>query len=145
MNGVAVLTREGPWLAASGLFLANGFEAVATAPPDYQILVKRLKKRAPAPSFRTGANQTEQYGKGLTIVRCAQCPHIAKFAAEIEEAAVHEFNVPTTVVTLETHRDAQNAPTPYAAFSLIYDGRLIADHQVSRTRFRNIMRKLTPC
>ena len=40
--------------------------------------------------------------------------------------------------------DAQNAPTPYAVFAVIYDGRLLADHQISRARFRNIMNKLRP-
>jgi hypothetical protein len=46
------------------------------------------------------------------------------------------------IVELKTHRQAQNAPTPYAVFSVIYDGRVVADHQISRTRFRNIMGKL---
>ena len=27
-------------------------------------------------------------------------------------------------------------------FAVIYDGQLLADHQISRTRFRNIMNKL---
>jgi hypothetical protein len=45
------------------------------------------------------------------------------------------------VVDLESWSDAQNAPTPYAVFALIYNGRLLADHQISRTRFRNIMSK----
>ena len=31
------------------------------------------------------------------------------------------------------------APTPYAVFSVIHNGRILADHQISRTRFRNIM------
>src|SRR5271166_1305086 len=34
MNGVAVVAREGPWLADRRLFLANGFELADTAPPD---------------------------------------------------------------------------------------------------------------
>ena len=45
------------------------------------------------------------------------------------------------MVDLESWSDAQDAPTPYAVFALIYDGRLLADHQISRTRFRNIMDK----
>ena len=45
------------------------------------------------------------------------------------------------MVDLESWSDAQNAPTPYAIFALIYNGRLLADHQISRTRFRNIMNK----
>jgi hypothetical protein len=45
------------------------------------------------------------------------------------------------VVDLKSWRDAQNAPTPYGVFALIYQGRLLADHQISAARFRNIMNK----
>jgi hypothetical protein len=45
-------------------------------------------------------------------------------------------------VELRSHVDPQNAATPYAVFAVIHNGRLLADHQVSRTRFRNIMKKL---
>jgi len=30
----------------------------------------------------------------------------------------------------------------YAVFALIHNGRLLADHQISRTRFHNVMKKL---
>jgi hypothetical protein len=36
MRGAAVMVRDGPWLADRRLFLANGFEPIDTAPPDYQ-------------------------------------------------------------------------------------------------------------
>ncbi len=143
MNGVAVLVRESPWVAGGEIFLANGFEAVAAAPPDYRLLVKRFRKRAPAPVFRGGCeDRLRQYGNGLTLIHCAQCPHIAKFAGDIAESAERDYGLRPRLVQLESHNDAQNAPTPYAVFSLVYDGRLLADHPVSRTRFQNIMRKL---
>ena len=44
------------------------------------------------------------------------------------------------VVRIRSAREAQSAPNPYAVFSIFYKGRLPADHQVSRTRFRNIMK-----
>jgi hypothetical protein len=46
------------------------------------------------------------------------------------------------VLELKCWSDAQQAPTPYAFFALIHNGQLLADHQISRTRFRNIMNKL---
>ena len=39
-HGVAVMVRDGPWLADQRLFLASGFEPVDTAPPDYQLLAR---------------------------------------------------------------------------------------------------------
>ena len=144
MSGVAVVVRDGPWLANRRLFLANAFELVDSAPPDYQLLVRKLNGAAANPAFRKGWDQkVARYGRGLTIIRSGQCPHIAKFASEIAQTAAEEYRRRPKIVDLESWRDAQNAPTPYAVFALIYNGRLLADHQISRTRFRNIMNKLT--
>jgi GNAT superfamily N-acetyltransferase len=142
MRGAAVMVREGPWLADRRLFLANAFEPVDSAPPDYQLLVRKFDCGAVNPAFKKGWDEKlARYGPGLTIIRSSQCPHIAKFAAEIIEAAENEYGIKPNVVDLESWSDAQNAPTPYAVFALIYNGRLLADHQISRARFRNIMSK----
>ena len=142
MRGAAVMVRDGPWLAGGRLFLANGFEPVDTAPPDYQLLVRKFDRGAANPVFKKGWDRKlGQYGPGLTIIRSSQCPHIAKFAADIAETAESEYGITPTVIHLESHTDAQSAPTPYAVFALISNGRLLADHQISRTRFRNIMRQ----
>jgi len=59
-----------------------------------------------------------------------------------EEIAEKKYHIKPNVVDLKSPADAQDAPTPYAVFAVIYDGQLLADHQISRTRFRNIMKKL---
>jgi hypothetical protein len=143
MKGLAVVARNRPWLAKPDIFLANSFEVVDSAPPDYQLLVRKFDGSAENPAF-TGEweKKLKKYGKGLTIIRSDQCPHIAKFAGEIIECAKKEYGVDPRIVELKSHKDAQRAPTPYAVFSIIHDGRVIADHQISRTRFRNIMNRL---
>jgi len=118
MNGVAVLARNGPWLAGSSLFRANGFTVAATAPPDYELLVRKIKARAAHPSFKGDyERKIARFGCGLTIIRSAQCPYIAKFAAEIARTAQQEYHLTPNVVDLESCRDAQNAPTPYSQSS----------------------------
>jgi len=142
MTGATVMVRDGPWLADRRLFLANGFESVDTAPPDYELLARKFDRGAPNPAFKTGWDQKPgRYGKGLTVIRSGQCPYTAKFATDIIRAAEEDYNIKPTLVDLESWRDAQNAPTPYATFALIYKGRLLADHPISLTRFRNIMKK----
>jgi hypothetical protein len=142
MRGAAVMVRDGPWLADHRLFLANGFEPVDTAPPDYQLLVRKFDNGAVNPAFKRGWDRKlGQYGRGLTMIHSSQCPHVSKFAAEIAETAENEFGIRPTMVDLKSWSDAQDAPTPYATFALIYNGRLLADRQISRTRFRNIMSK----
>ena len=143
MSGVAVMVRDGPWLADRRLFLANGFERVDTAPPDCQLLVRKFNPSAPNPAFKGDwERKVAQHDTGLTIIRSSQCPHIAKFAADIAETAEKEYRIKPKVIALESPAEAQNAPTPYAVFSVIYNGQLLADHQISRARFRNIMKKL---
>ena len=99
-------------MAGRGLFIANGFEAVDATRPDYELLVRKLRKNAGSPRFPRDWDRRGEYG------------------------------IQARVVNFESSQDAQNAPTPYATFSLIYNGRLLADHQISRTRFRNIMNRL---
>ena len=142
MNGVAVVTRDGPWSAHRALFEAKGFKLAATAAPDYQLLVHKFRADTPDPAFRGEYEQkAARFAKGLTLIRSAQYPHIAKFADDIAQAAVEEYQLKPKVVELATCADAQNAPTPYAVFALTYKGEVLADHQISRTRFRNIMKK----
>jgi GNAT superfamily N-acetyltransferase len=143
MHGVAVVAREQPWLAGPSLYLANGFQLVDTVPPDYRLLVRKLNPSAANPAFQTGwGARLKKYGRGLTIIRSHQCPHIAKFAGEIAQAAERDYHIKPRIVEIKSCREAQNAPTPYAVFAVLHEGRILADHQISLTRFRNIMRKL---
>ncbi|HVN17882.1 MAG TPA: GNAT family N-acetyltransferase [Dongiaceae bacterium] len=142
-SGVAVMVRCGPWMADHRLFAANGFKSVDTAPPDFELLVRRFRHSAPIPVFkRDWARRLKPYSRGLTLIHCGQCPHATKFVAEIVEAAESEYRIKPRVVDLQSPHDAQNSPTPYATFALIGNGRVLADHPISRTRFRNIMTDL---
>jgi GNAT superfamily N-acetyltransferase len=145
-HGVVAMARKGPWSADARVFQAVGFEVVDTAPPDYQLLARIFDPGAPKPTFRKvdWEHKPAEYGRGLTIVQSAQCPHIAKFASDIAHTALAEYDLKPTIVELKNHLDAQNAPTPYAVFAILYNGEILADHQISRTRFRNIMDKKLP-
>jgi hypothetical protein len=74
MHGAAVVAREGPWLAGPVLFPANGFARVATAPPDYQLLARKLDPSAPDPAFRGGWEaRLAKHRRGLTLIVSDQC------------------------------------------------------------------------
>jgi hypothetical protein len=141
-KGVAVVAREKPWLANSQIFLKNGFKIVDTAPPDYELLVKKFNKSAPNPKFKNSWNKKlKKYGNGLIIIRSNQCPHTIRFADKIAETARKTYKLKPQIVEIKTYKQAQNAPTPYSAFAVIYNSQLLADHQISATRFKNIMDK----
>jgi len=73
-------------------------------------------------------------------VYAAQCPMLPKSVNDLTDmAAEHGLEVKVTV--LDTPEKARRAPSYYGVFNLIWNGRLLSDHYVSKGRFRNILRK----
>ena len=52
-----------------------------------------------------------------------------------------EYGLKLKVTVLKKAREAQNAPSYYGVFSLVWKGRVLADHYVSKGRFKNMLRK----
>jgi GNAT superfamily N-acetyltransferase len=143
MNGVAVITRKGPWMAKKELFLKNGFELVDEAPPDFELLVKKIKQNAQSPKFKGDwKERLRHYGKHLTIIRSDQCPYLEKWVKEISKTAQEMYGLKAKIVELKTCKDAQSAPSAYGTFSIVYNGKLLANHPISNKRFMNIMNKV---
>ena len=141
MYGVSAVTRKGSFMAGKELFLKNGFEVVDTAPPDFELLVKKFNKNAPNPKFKGGwEERLSRYGKGLTIIRAGQCPYTVKNVREIIETAEKKYGIKSNIIELKNYKEAQNSPCPFGIFCIIYDGKVIAHHPISNTRFENIMK-----
>jgi L-amino acid N-acyltransferase YncA len=136
--GVAAITSEGPFMAGKGFFLKNGFRSVAQAKPSFELMVKTLKK-GPLPKFRDSEKQLGKY-KGLNIIYSNQCPWVARFINEIGEI-VKKKKLKLKIIELKNAKEAQNAPSIYATFNLVYNGKLLVDHYISNTRFLNIINK----
>ncbi|UCH97853.1 MAG: YoaP domain-containing protein [Candidatus Aminicenantes bacterium] len=144
MHGAAVVTRKGTWMAGKELFIKKGFDIVDKAPPDFELLVKKINKNASAPKFkRDWENRLEKYDKGLTIISSDQCPYSAKAVKEINETAKESYGIQPHVIELENCREARdNSPCAFGTFCMVYNGKLIAEHPISKTRFKNIMNKI---
>lgn len=71
--------------------------------------------------------------------RAHQCPWHAKAARALAETA-RETGIDLHIREIRSAKEAQHAPSGFGAFALLHDGKLLADHYVSRTRFRNIIR-----
>lgn len=142
MDGVAVVTRKGSFMADNDIFLKKGFMAVDSAPPDFELLVLKFDGSASDPQFRKDmAKRLERYGDGVTILRSPQCPYSEKNVNAIMVSAKDRFGLRTEVVELEDAEAVQSSPCPFGVFCVVHDGELIADHPISNTRFENIMRK----
>jgi GNAT superfamily N-acetyltransferase len=136
-TGVAAIVSDGAWMAGREVFLKNGFEQIAEA-DRFQLVVRRLRE-GPGPRFHDISQNLAKYC-GLHIVYSAQCPMLPKSVNDLSEmAAEHGLDLKVTV--LNSAREAQNAPSYYGVFNLVWNGQLLADHYVSKGRFKNILGK----
>jgi len=142
-DGVAVVTRKGTWMADDKLFFGSGFELVEEAAPDFKLLAKHLKKPSSQPRFTANKeDQLAEYGDGLTMICSDQCPYTAKAQSEIAEVARDEFGLNMQIVDVKDPVQAQNSPCAFGSFCMLYQGVVIADHPISKTRFKNILTKV---
>lgn len=141
MNGVAVVTRKGSFMVDHDIFLKHGFEIVDKAKPDFELLVYKLNQESPSPSFKHDVlNHTENYQKGLTIIRSVQCPYTEKNVNAMLETAEKKFNIPTQLIDIKDYQMAQQTPSPFGTFCIILNGKVITHHPISNTRLENILR-----
>lgn len=139
-RGVAVVTSSDAFMAKSTLFLKAGFVPVDRIPP-YELLVKKLQKTAPDPRFIVERKRLpKRYRKGLTILAADQCTYAAKSVERIAEAS-RTLGLEPRVVRVTCARASRELPTPYGVFSILHDGKPIADRPISATRFMSLMRR----
>jgi len=135
-TGVAAMTSDGPWMVGKQVFVECGFEEVARA-GRFELVARRLRP-GPAPRFR-GVSKRPAGRRGLEVVFSTQCPMLPKSVHDLSEIAAG-LGLKLKVTQLKSAHEAQAAPSHYGVFSLLWNGRLLADHYVSGTRFRNILR-----
>ena len=131
------MVSDGPWMASKRVFLKNGFRQVGEV-DRFQLVIHRLRSGR-EPRFREISGNLLKY-RGLHLVYCAQCPMLPKSVNDLSEmAANHGLKLNVTV--LKSAREAQNAPSYYGVFNLVWNGRLLSDHYVSKGRFKNLLNR----
>ncbi len=138
LKGVAVLASKGAFMANSSIFLKNGFHVVEADNAGNELLAHSFAKDD-NPEVRLNQSPTDQF-QGMHIVYTKQCPWVSRMVEEvIGTGLVDRLNIKVTELT--TAQQAQNAPSLYTTFNLIFKGRLLADRYISLTRFNNILKK----
>lgn len=138
MNGVAVVTRKGSFMANKDIFLKKGFISVDSAKPDFELLVLKFNNGAKDPKFKTFS--LDKYDNGLTIMRSAQCPYSVKNVEAILKTA-KKLKITASLIEIKDSESAQQTPCAFGTFCIIYNNEVISHHPISNTRFENIMAK----
>ncbi|MEC0240315.1 YoaP domain-containing protein [Paenibacillus dokdonensis] len=137
-SGVAMVTSSETWLAEKSFFMKHGFESIDQAPPSFELIVKRFNND-PVPQFNHGwEERSKQYKDGITIIRANQCPYFEEAVKTIVEVA-NERGIKTNIILLENHKEAQNAPSAYGVFNVIFNGSFLTYHPLSK---RELIKKL---
>jgi hypothetical protein len=138
--GVAVVTSDGPWMASKAVFIKNGFEQVDETSPHFQLLVKRTGAGLRPKFPQNWAERLSQF-QYLRLIYTNQCPYIGKAIAELPPVA-EQHGIQLQLIELTDAAEArERMPSPYGVISLMYQGKILADHPISATRFRNILQK----
>ena len=124
-------------MAGKEVFLKSGFKQIAEV-DRFQLVIYRLRE-GHEPRFRDISGNMAKF-RGLQVVYSAQCPMLPKSVNDLSDIAA-EQGLKLKVTVLSDAREAQNAPSYYGVFSLLWNGRLLSDHYVSKGRFKNLLKK----
>lgn len=138
MSGVCVMTSHGSWIANKSIFEKYGFTQVDKR-GRFELLSKKWNTAANDPKLLDWTEKQKQY-QGWHLVYADQCPWHEKSAFDLLNTAM-DFDIELKLTKLETSEDAKNAPSGFGVFSLLHNGKLIDDHYLSATRFKNILKK----
>ena len=138
MSGVCVMTSKGAWITDQSIFGKNGFKEVDKR-GRFELLSKKWEDTVPDPKLIDWTAQQGKYN-GWHLLYADQCPWHEKSVEALLNTAM-DFEIELQVTKIETARDARYSPSGFGVFSLLHNGKLIEDHYLSATRFRNILKK----
>lgn len=138
MAGLCTMTSTGPWVADNGVFEQNGYQS-AEKQDRFELWLKPLQENGPPPSLADWRKEQSRY-QGWHLVYADQCPWHQKAVTELCATAAQN-GIDLQVTQLVSPEQIRRAPSGFGTFSLLRDGRLLADHYISKTRFRNILKK----
>ena len=137
LDGVGVVTSDGPWMAGKKIFLEKGFKEIETK-GRFELLVKQFKTGKQP--FFINWEENKSKVKGYRMLYANQCPMFAKCVTDLKEVA-KDKKVSLKFSEMKSASTAQNAPCGYGVMNIMKDGRVIADHYISSRRFENILKK----
>jgi hypothetical protein len=136
-NGVAVVASHGSWMSSPAVFEKNGF--VRLEEKDRFILMAKTLNEGTLPAFLNWEQNLDKY-QGLNLVYANQCPLFIKSVDEMK-ATARTLGYDLKVTLMESPEQIREAASGYGVYSLIWNGKLLADHYISNTRFKNILTK----
>ncbi|MEO1434944.1 MAG: YoaP domain-containing protein [Bacteroidota bacterium] len=126
-------------MASESVFLKNGFQQVDQK-GRYELMSLAFDATAAPPRFNDWAARQADYS-GWHLVYSDQCPWHEKAVDALHQTA-QTLGLDLNIHRLASPAEAQRAPSGFGTFCLLKDGQLLAEHYISATRFKNIVKKV---
>jgi len=136
--GIAVISGKSAMLAEKNIFLKNGFTTVESNPTNFELLIYKIKE-GDTPKLNK-KKMPDLYEKGFHLVYADQCPYFKKSIESILKIC-KKNSLNLEIHKINSAKEAQQSPSLYGVFVLIYNGDLVAEHYISEKRFMNILSK----
>jgi ribosomal protein S18 acetylase RimI-like enzyme len=142
-NGLVVVSgkKNMPWLTPKKFYQKFGFETCDEAPPAFELLVKKFRKKAPDPSFidvvRSGSIADKE---GVVIMYSHQCPFHEDFV-EIMLTTAREMGLPAKKIIIDSLEAAQNVAYPSGLAGIYLNGQYLSYEITTAKRFEKMLRE----
>ncbi len=143
-HGIVAISsaKKKPYLSDKSYFIKNGFEVCDTAPPYFELLVKRFDDQAPYPTFKATAKKARiEQTDGLVIMYTDQCPFTDFYANQELDAIQKEFQIPVQRIKLTSREEAQNAASPFTTYTAYWNGEFLTHEILNRKKFETFLNK----
>lgn len=138
LSGVCTMTSNGSWVAEKKVFEQNGFIQVDKR-GRFELMSKKWNNKIQAPKLIDWKSNQKQY-KGWHLIYADQCPWHEKSVFDLLNTAM-DYGIDLKIKKIKTVEEAKQAPSGFAVYSLVHNGKLLEDHYLSATRFKNILKK----
>jgi hypothetical protein len=138
MKGICTMTSDGTFIANKQLFIKNGYSQVDKL-ERYELMVKKFDNKFDDPRLIDWTKDREKF-QGWHLIYADQCPWHHKSVEALKEVAKSN-GIDLKIKKLTNWQEAKKAPSGFGVFSLLYNGKLLEDHYLSATRFKNILKK----
>lgn len=127
-KGVVVVSsaKKRPFMADRKFFERFGYMVCDTAPPYFELLVKRMNPDAATPRFLAPAKQAACPDTGgIAVYFTPQCPYTDYYVNIAEADTAGKQGIPFVCHKITSREEARSAPTAFPLHSVFYRGRLI--------------------
>lgn len=144
-KGIVIVSsaKKRPFLSDKAYLFKKGFEVADTAPPYFELLVKRLQGDATMPKFRdTVKTASLNHSRGLTVLYTDQCPFVDYHVQKELDIIGEEFGIPIHRIKLENKEQAQKSPAVFTTYSAFYNGEFLTHEILTKVKFSKLWEKI---